>query len=118
AVRWRGRPVRRRAEEHSGELTRGSTPISQAIAAFTDAYLDPDSDRNRPMTTGVTTARAERRLFGLDVETIGPALLVLALAAVMSFGVPSIDSNTSYNDEVHRGDLVRLTDSITLVPAA
>ena len=70
------------------------------------------------MTTGVTTARAERRLFGLDVETIGPALLVLALAAVLSFGVPSIDSNTSYNDEVHRGDVVRLADGITAVPAA
>ena len=70
------------------------------------------------MTTGVATDRAERRLFGLDVETIGPALLVLALAAVLSFGVPSIDSNTSYRDQVHRGDVVRLADGVTLVPAA
>ena len=69
------------------------------------------------MTGGVTPVRAERRLFGLDVETIGPALLVLALAAVLSFGVPSIDSNTSYRDQVHRGDVVRLADGVTLVPA-
>jgi hypothetical protein len=70
------------------------------------------------MATGAIKARAERRLFRLDRETVGPALLVLALAAVMSIVLPSIDNNTSYRDEVHHGDVVRLADGITLIPAA
>jgi hypothetical protein len=70
------------------------------------------------MATRVTAAGDERRLLGLDLKTVGPALLVLALAAVMSVVLPSIDSNTSYSDEVHQGDVVRLAAGITLIPAA
>jgi hypothetical protein len=70
------------------------------------------------MATGAIMARAERRLFGLDLETVGPALLVLVLAAVMSIVLPSIDTNTSYRNEVHQGDVVVLADGITLIPAA
>ena len=56
------------------------------------------------------------RIAGIDRRTIGPALLVLALAVAMSIVLPSIDSNTSYRDQVHRGDLVQVADGITLVP--
>jgi hypothetical protein len=70
------------------------------------------------MATGATMTRPERRLFGLDRETVGPALLVLVLAAVMGIVLPSIDNNTSYRHEVHDGDVVRLADGITLIPAA
>jgi hypothetical protein len=70
------------------------------------------------MATEATVARTERRVFRLDRETVGPALLVLALAAVMGIVLPSIDDNTSYRHEVHDGDVVRLADGITLIPAA
>jgi hypothetical protein len=70
------------------------------------------------MATRVTAARDERRLLGLDLRTVGPALLVLALAGVMSVVLPSLDNRTSYTDEVHQGDVVRLAAGITLVPAA
>jgi hypothetical protein len=70
------------------------------------------------MATRVTVAADERRLLGLDPKTVGPALLVFALAAVMSVVLPSIDSKTSYRDEVHQGDVARLAAGITLVPAA
>jgi hypothetical protein len=70
------------------------------------------------MATGAIMARAERRVFGLDLETVGPALLVLVLAAVMSIVLPSIDTNTSYRNEVQHGDVVVLADGITLIPAA
>lgn len=66
----------------------------------------------------MTAAHDERRLLGLDLATVGPALLVLALAAVMSVVLPSIDSRTSYNHEIRRGDVVRLGARITLIPAA
>jgi hypothetical protein len=56
------------------------------------------------------------RIAGIDRRTIGPALLVLALAVAMSIVLPSIDSNTSYRDQVHRGDVVQVADGITLVP--
>jgi hypothetical protein len=70
------------------------------------------------MATRAPAARDERRPLGLDRQTVWPALLVLTLAAVMSVVLPSIDSRTSYSDEVHRGDVVRLATGITLIPAA
>lgn len=59
---------------------------------------------------------AGERIAGIDRRTVGPALLVLALAVAMSVVLPSIDSETSYRDEVHRGDVVQIADGITLVP--
>lgn len=57
-----------------------------------------------------------RRFVGIDRETIGPALLVLVLAVLMSVVLPFIDSRTRYHDAVHRGDIAELADGITLVP--
>jgi hypothetical protein len=69
------------------------------------------------MATSVTAApRDERRLLGLDLRTVGPTLVVLALAGVMSLLLPSIDSTTSYSHEVRRGDVVGLADGITMAP--
>lgn len=70
------------------------------------------------VANSVTAAPRERRLLGLDLPTIGPALLVLVLAGVMSLVLPSIDSRTPYGNGVRRGDVVRLAAGITLVPAA
>ena len=56
------------------------------------------------------------RIAGIDRRTVGPALLVLALAVAMGVVLPSIDSETSYRDEVHRGDVVQIADGITLRP--
>jgi hypothetical protein len=43
---------------------------------------------------------------------------VLGLAVVMSVGLPSIDSETAYGDQVHEGDIAEIADGITLVPAS
>jgi hypothetical protein len=59
----------------------------------------------------------ERRIAGIDRWTIGPALLVLALAVLMSVVFPRVDSETEYSDVIDRGDVVQLADGITLVPA-
>jgi hypothetical protein len=66
------------------------------------------------MTTATSDAR---RLAGFDRRTVGPALLVLALAVVMSVVLPSIDGATSYRDQVDEGDVVEIADGLTLVPA-
>jgi hypothetical protein len=79
---------------------------------------DGAGDTITRMATQVTAAHDERRLLGLDLQTVGPALLVLVLAGLMSVALPSIDSKTSYSDETHPGDVVRLAAGITLVPAA
>jgi hypothetical protein len=60
----------------------------------------------------------ERRFFGIERRTIVPALVVLGLAAVMSLVLPSIDSEASYRDQVHKGDIAEIADGITLVPAS
>src|SRR5262249_11416735 len=65
------------------------------------------------------TARSdERRSSWIDRRTVGPALLVLGLAVVMSVALPSIDNATSYRDQVHKGDVAEIANGITLVPAS
>jgi hypothetical protein len=53
---------------------------------------------------------------GIDPRTVKPALLVLALAVVMSVVLPSIDNDTPYRDAIHNGDVAAVADGITLVP--
>jgi hypothetical protein len=61
--------------------------------------------------------RDERRIAGIDRRTVGPALLVLTLAVLMSIVLPRINSEVEYSNAVHKGDVVQLADGITLVPA-
>jgi hypothetical protein len=67
------------------------------------------------MTATPTSAR--RRSARIDGRTVVPALLVLALAVLMSVVLPSIDSATSYRDQIDAGDVAQLADGLTLVPA-
>jgi hypothetical protein len=62
------------------------------------------------------TTTADDRILGLDRRTIGPALLVLALAVWMGIGLPALDNSTSYQHPVRRGDVAELADGITVVP--
>jgi hypothetical protein len=64
------------------------------------------------------TTTTEPRVLGIERRTIAPALLVLALAAVMSIGLPALDAGTPYHDAVHTGDVTQLVSGITLVPAS
>jgi hypothetical protein len=59
----------------------------------------------------------ERRIAGIDRWTIGPSLLVLALAVFSSVVLPWLDARTEYSDVLEQGDVVQLTGAITLVPA-
>ena len=69
------------------------------------------------MSATTTMTSEGRRSAGIDPRTVKPALLALALAVVMSVLLPSIDSDTSYRDTVHEGDVAQIADGITLVPA-
>src|SRR5262245_40260020 len=60
----------------------------------------------------------EQRLLGIDQRTVGPALLVLALALVMGVGLPTLDNDTTYHDQVHNGDIAEIADGIRLAPAS
>jgi len=70
------------------------------------------------MAATPTVRSPDRRLFGIDRRTVGPALVVLGLALVMSFVLPSINSGTAYRAQVHTGDIAEIADGITLVPAS
>jgi hypothetical protein len=56
------------------------------------------------------------RRIAIDRRTVKPALLVLALAVLLSVVLPAIDGETAYRDEVHQGDLAEVAGGITLVP--
>jgi hypothetical protein len=67
--------------------------------------------------TATTSAMAPaRRSAGIERRTVGPALLVLALAVVMSVVLPSIDTAVTYRDQVDRGDVAEVADGLTVVP--
>jgi hypothetical protein len=73
------------------------------------------------METQEATAESEigdERRAGIDRWTVGPALLVLALAVLMSVVLPWVDSETEYSDAVDQGDVVQLAEGLTLVPAS
>jgi hypothetical protein len=66
--------------------------------------------------SATTTVTSDPYRSGIDPRTIKPALLVLALAVLMSLVLPSIDRDTPYRDTVHNGDVAEIADGITLVP--
>jgi len=66
-------------------------------------------------TTSATSG--VRRSAAIDRRTVGPALLVLALAVLMSVALPAIDGAISYRDQVDEGDVAQIADGLTLVPA-
>jgi hypothetical protein len=70
------------------------------------------------MTAETAVTEERRRFLGIDRRTIAPSLLVLALALVMSFVIPSIDARTSYHDAIRDGDVAELAQGITLDPAS
>lgn len=70
------------------------------------------------MAAGTTVTSDDRRFAGIDRRTVKPALLVLALAVLMSVVLPLIDSTTPYHDQVHKGDIAEIADGITLVPTS
>jgi hypothetical protein len=70
------------------------------------------------MTATATATSAARRSAGIDRRTVGPALLVLALAVLMSVVLPSIDSATSYRDQVEKGDVAEISDGLIMLPAS
>jgi hypothetical protein len=63
------------------------------------------------------TATRPRRGLWLDRRTVGPALLVLGLALVMSVALPAIDRATPYRHPIVEGDVVQVADGLTLAPA-
>ena len=69
------------------------------------------------MSATTTATAAGHRSAAIEPRTAGPALLVLALAVVMSVVLPAIDSATSYRDQVDKDDVAQIADGLTLVPA-
>jgi hypothetical protein len=71
------------------------------------------------MATLDSTAEPDRRRTWLiEPRTIAPALVVLALALVMSVVLPSLDSQTSYSQQTHTGDVAEIATGLTLAPKA
>jgi hypothetical protein len=79
---------------------------------------DTRSLPNDAAAAGATATARDRRLLGIDRATIAPALLVLALALLLSVGLPALDASTPYHQAVHKGDVAELAGGITLVPAS
>jgi hypothetical protein len=72
---------------------------------------------NRMATMRLGKSRGDR-FAGIDRGTVGPSLLVVALAVLMSVVLPLINRQTPYRHPVHRGDIAELAGGVTMVPTA
>src|SRR5215468_3515558 len=91
----------------------------RADAGRPPAHAEERGLRPRAGLKGATATVASdgHRTLGIDRRTVWPALLVLALAVVLSVVLPGINGEAAYRDEIHKGDIVELADGITLVPS-
>lgn len=60
---------------------------------------------------------ADQRTFGLDRRTIVPALVVLVIAALISFLPGVVDGQVDYDDPVRSGDVIELAKGVAFTPA-
>lgn len=59
---------------------------------------------------------ADQRKFGLDRRTIVPGLVVLILAAAISFVPNLVNEGVDYDDPVRPGDVIELTKGVAFTP--
>ncbi|GAB3146949.1 hypothetical protein GCM10027258_39570 [Amycolatopsis stemonae] len=58
----------------------------------------------------------EHRFLGLDRRTFAPALIVLGIALLLSYGLPALDAAIPWRTEIRAGDVLDLGDGATAVP--
>jgi len=58
----------------------------------------------------------EHRFLGLDRRTFPPALIALAVALLLLYGLPALNSAIPWNNEIRAGDVLDLGDGATAVP--
>ena len=60
----------------------------------------------------------EHRFLGLDRRTFPFALVALAVWALWTVVVPWVDRQVGWNDPIRAGDVLQVTDNVTLTPIA
>ncbi|HUQ55019.1 hypothetical protein [Lentzea sp.] len=58
----------------------------------------------------------EHRFAGLDRRTFRPALIALAVALVLAYGLPALNAAIPWHNEIKAGDVLDLGDGATAVP--
>ena len=58
----------------------------------------------------------EHRWFGLDRRTFKPALIVLAIALLLIYGLQALNAAIPWHNEIRAGDLLDIGDGATAVP--
>ncbi|MEU0877415.1 hypothetical protein ABZ345_02355 [Lentzea sp. NPDC005914] len=58
----------------------------------------------------------EHRFLGLDRRTFRPALIALAVALVLAYGLPVLNATIPWHNEIRAGDVLDLGDGATAVP--
>ena len=70
--------------------------------------LHADAGPGARFDPGERWVPVDGRWLGLDRRTLVPALVVLAVAALMSIVLPAANKLTPYDDEVVEGDVVSI----------
>ena len=65
-------------------------------------------ERARSWRPEETYVPPDRRWAGMDRDTIGPSLVVVALLLLMAFVLPAIDHFLAFNDPIVEGELIRV----------
>lgn len=59
----------------------------------------------------------EHRWLGLDRRSLPYAAVALAVWVLWAFVAPAVDAAVPWTDQIRPGDVLRVTDSVTMVPA-
>lgn len=79
------------------------------MVSHTDARTKPEHHRRRPP--------ADHRFLGIDTRVFPHALVILAVWLLWTVALPAVDSALPQDDPVMPGDLLSVTESVTMRPA-
>ncbi|HEX7301266.1 hypothetical protein [Lentzea sp.] len=68
------------------------------------------------MTAPPEWIAVEHRFLGLDRRTFRPALIALAVALLLAYGLPALNAAVPWHNEIRAGDVLDLGDGATAVP--
>ncbi len=91
-------------------------PSTPPVVAVTDTDRVSEPPPRLPYEPPESCIPADQRWVGLDRRTVVPGLVVLLIAAVLSFVPNIVDGRVAYDDPVRAGEVIELDKGVAFTP--